>query len=258
MPLFDDWCDCDQQETGRKLLLRFTEKDSGRDMIAEQLPTIVRSHYDDLERVANAILELGYPGAAAIMAERLPRSPRARSGELGEILATELVEEKLNYKVPIRRLRYKDGREMALRGDDFIGIRVDDDNELRFLKGESKSRAILAAGVIAEARAALSKDNGRPSATSLLFVADRLMDAGGANEELGKKIRNEVAFRAVPAERIGHALFALSGNPATEALSTDLHNAGIERWHAVVHLRIEDHQAFIQGSYEEALDLGNG
>jgi hypothetical protein len=63
------------------------------------------------------------------------------SGELGEILATELVEEMMDYEVPVRRLRYKDGREMALRGDDFIGIRVNAAGNLHLLKGESKSRA---------------------------------------------------------------------------------------------------------------------
>jgi hypothetical protein len=38
-----------------------------------------------------------------------------------EILATELVEEEIGLRVPVRRLRYKDGRNMPMRGDDFIG-----------------------------------------------------------------------------------------------------------------------------------------
>jgi hypothetical protein len=78
-----------------------------------------------MDRIAEDIRALGFVGAAAVLAERLPRTPRARSGELGEIFATELVEEELGFEVPVRRLRYKDCREMALRGDDFIGVRVD-------------------------------------------------------------------------------------------------------------------------------------
>jgi len=257
VPLFDEWCDCDHQEDGRKHLRRLTERDDGRAAIADRLPDLVRSHYDDMARIADDIRELGYPGAAAILAERMPRSSRARSGELGEILATELVEEQLGFSVPIRRLRYKDGREMALRGDDFIGVRVDGTGDLHFLKGEAKSRANLAGATISEARAALSRDNGRPTATSLLFIADRLMENEGEGAILGRSIRNEVANRAVPPTRIDHALFTLSGNAAPQALRDDLQAASPERTHNVVHLRIPDHQDFIRLTYEGALALGN-
>jgi hypothetical protein len=57
-----------------------------------------------------------------------------------------------------------------------------------------------------EARAimvALSRDDGRPTATSLLFIADRLMEREDDKAILGRTIRNEVASRAVPAARIG-------------------------------------------------------
>ncbi len=231
---------------------------AGRTCLAYiRVPIMYRCHYDDMARIADDIRELGYPGAAAILAERMPRSSRARSGELGEILATELVEEQLGFSVPIRRLRYKDGREMALRGDDFIGVRVDGTGDLHFLKGEAKSRANLAGATISEARAALSRDNGRPTATSLLFIADRLMENEGEGAILGRSIRNEVANRAVPPTRIDHALFTLSGNAAPQALRDDLQAASPERTHNVVHLRIPDHQDFIRLTYEGALALGN-
>src|SRR5947209_3882011 len=118
MALFEPWCQCEHTATGSKRLLKYTEKTGGRDKIKASFPPILRSHYDDVDRIVEDIAQLGYDGAAALLAERMPRSDRARSGELGEILATELVEENLGYRVPIRRLRYKDGREMALRGDD--------------------------------------------------------------------------------------------------------------------------------------------
>ncbi|MGH3851235.1 MAG: Hachiman antiphage defense system protein HamA, partial [Pseudonocardiaceae bacterium] len=232
-------------------------REGGRALIAVDLPNCIRSHYDDMERIAEEIRELGYPHAAAILAERMPRSARARSGELGEILATELVEEQLGYKVPVRRMRYKDGREMALRGDDFIGVRVDVEDNLHFLKGESKSRAALAKATITEARTALSKDGGRPTATSLLFIADRLMDHADERRTLGRQIRNEVATRAAPAVRVGHMLFTVSGNAAPQALQDDLQAADIVRPQISVHLRLEDHQAFINNTYERALALGN-
>jgi hypothetical protein len=255
--LYPPWCDRNIQDQGDKQLWRLSERDGGRVAVEAILTTRIRSHYDNLDVIAEDVRELGYPGAAAILAERMPRSIRARSGELGEILATELVEEHLEFEVPIRRLRYKDGREMALRGDDFVGIKLDAQQNLHFLKGESKSRANLANATILEAREALSRDDGRPTATSLLFVADRLMEGEGERRQMGRRIRNEVASRAAPHGRISHMLFTLSGNATPQALHDDLAAADLVRPHISAHLCIEDHQAFIQEYYERALALGN-
>ncbi|MGK0129809.1 Hachiman antiphage defense system protein HamA [Pseudomonas aeruginosa] len=255
--LYPPWCDREVGEDNGKQLWQLTERQGGRAASEATLTACIRSHYDHLDQIADDVRELGYPGAAAILAERMPRSIRARSGELGEILATELVEEQLEFQVPVRRLRYKDGREMALRGDDFIGVRLDEEANLHFLKGESKSRTSLTGTTIAEARSALSKDGGRPNATSLLFVADRLLEGEGERRALGRKIRNEVASRAASPARISHMLFTLSGNAIPQAQRDDLAAADGNHPHYSVHFRIADHQAFIRACYERALALGN-
>lgn len=257
MPLFDDWCESVRVENGSKLSIRLVEKHAGRAAVMQQLPAVVRSHYDDVIQINEDIAALGFAQAAAILAERLPRTARARSGELGEILATELIEENLGYRVPVRRLRYKDGREMALRGDDFIGLRIEGNGAIHIAKGESKSRANLSAATVGEARTALSRDAGRPTPTSILFIADRLMERQGAEEALGRALRNDVAAKATPPAQIAHILFTMSANAPPTALDTDLANAGTERPHVVIHLRIADHQEFIAHSYEEALNLGD-
>lgn len=257
MALFADWCNCQKTDSGTKHLLKYTEKEGGRDAINAALPAVMQSHYDDAQRIADDIEALGFKKASELLAERMPRTKKARSGELGEILATEVVEEELGYRVPIRRLRYKDGREMALRGDDFIGIDVDGEGKLKFAKGESKSRLNLSLATITEARGALSRDAGRLTATSVLFVADRLMDGVGDNAALGRAIRNEVVTRAVPMARIAHVLFTVSGNAAPQALADDLQAAEVGREHVTLHVHIPDHQDFIKSSYEEALKLGD-
>lgn len=258
MPLFDDWCENDEERENRKRLWKLTEKADGRENILSDLAQTVRSHYDALERIAVDVEELGYEAASAILRERLPRGKKARSGDLGEILASELIEEKLSFDVPVRRMRFKDGREVALRGDDFIGVAYDEEQDrLRLLKGESKSRMILGKGTIAAARAALNRNGGRCTPASLLFVADRLLDRGGDQEALGKVIRAEVANRALPLSRTVHVLFTVSGNAPPNALAEDFEALGQERRQLVVNLRIEDHQEFIEEIYEEAADLGD-
>jgi Cap4 SAVED domain len=125
MALFDKWCETAKKQNKRKHLWSLTERTGGRQLTEDPLVQAVRSHYDSQERIADTVQSLGYEKASRILRERLPRTLRARSGDFGEILATELVEESLGFTIPIRRLRYKDGREMALRGDDFIGIGFD-------------------------------------------------------------------------------------------------------------------------------------
>jgi hypothetical protein len=256
--LFDDWCTLARDENGEKRLWRLAEKENKRARVRLRLVEIVRSHYDGLDRIADDVDALGYEGAAKILRERLPQTRRARSGELGEILAAELVEEKVGFRIPVRRLRYKDGRDMALRGDDFLGIATDDEDRLRLLKGESKSAATVGKKTVGNARKALSSHDGRPTPISLLFVADRLIEAEGAEGELGRLLRNEVAEKSIPPSRIDHALFTLSGNDPTGLLTEDLEGADSKHGHTVVNLRIEDHQDFIADIYDGALALGDG
>ena len=259
MPLFDDWCDNEEEANQKKRLWKLTEKDEGRSAILDSLAETVRSHYDFLERIADDVEELGYDGASAILRERLPRGKKARSGDLGEILASELTEERLGFEVPVRRMRFKDGREVALRGDDFIGVSYDKERDrLRLLKGELKSRLSLGKATITTARKALNRDDGRCTPASLLFVADRLMDRGGDAEALGKIIRQEVVRNALPPSRIGHVMFTMSGNEPPDALTEDYEALDQNRRQLVVNFHIEDHQDFIAEVYEEAGDLGDG
>jgi hypothetical protein len=257
MSLFDDWCDKDETKDKKKKLWKLTEKDGGRAKIKAKLVKTVRSHYDSLERIAADIKTLGYDAAARILAERMPQGKKARSGDLGEILASELTEQALNFNVPVRRMRFKDGRELALRGDDFIGVAYDEDDKLWLLKGESKSRAKLGKTTITEAREALNRYSGRCTPLSLLFVADRLLDRGGDDEALGRTIRDEIANKSLPPSRIDHAFFTLTGNGAPQVLLDDYETLGQQRLQTVINVHIEDHQEFIADVYEEAGDLGD-
>ena len=155
--MFDCWCEINKnQHNDKKTFFALNEKGVGRAMVENKIIQKTRSHYDDLENITSDIKRLGFPKAAAILGERLPRTLRAQSGEMGEILATEFIEFQTEFYVPVRRLRYKDGREMALRGDDFIGLGKNENKKLLFLKGEAKSGQSIANAVIVKARKKLS------------------------------------------------------------------------------------------------------
>lgn len=158
--LFNHWCGKREIQDNRKHLWILVEKRGGRDEIRDRLAETMRSHYERLDRIADDVARLGYEGAAELLRIEMPQSAKARSGELGEILATELVEEETPFRVPVRRLRYKDGRDMALRGDDFIGAAYDADDKLWLLKGEAKSNKMLGKTTITQARKALCRHDG--------------------------------------------------------------------------------------------------
>lgn len=257
MALFKAWCADTKEKSKKKTFRTYSEKEGSRAAVLAQLGEAVRTHYDQADRIADDVARLGYDGASEILRALLPQSKRARSGDLGEILASELVEEDLGFRVPVRRMRFKDGCEVAIRGDDFIGVGHDSDEKLWLLKGESKSRANLGNATIAEAREALNRYGGRCTPNSLLFIANRLLASADKDDvNLGRTIRDEVGLKALRANRIDHMLFTVSGNAPAAKLQKDLEEAGDDRNQHVVSLHIEDHQAFIAEVYEEAMKLG--
>ena len=101
MALYEEWCDATKQRDKKKLYWCYTEEEGGRAKIAGAFARTVRTHYDRAERIAEDVDRLGYAGAAKILRKRLPTRPSARSGDLGEILASELVEEETGFRVPL-------------------------------------------------------------------------------------------------------------------------------------------------------------
>lgn len=259
MGLYNRWCDATKAKDKRKSYWTYVEKDGGRDEIRDDLAETIRSHYDRLERIAEDVDRLGYKVAAKILSEAMPQTPRGRSGDLGELLATELVEEEIGLRIPVRRLRYKDGRNMAMRGDDFIGAGyAGNDDKLWLLKGEAKSNKVLGKTTIESARKVLDRDSGRCTPDSLLFVANRLLESNDPSDlALGRDLRDEVGLKSLSAGRIDHMLFTMSGNGPHGSLKDDLDVTGTNRDHYVVNIHVKDHQDFIAAMYEEAKKLGD-
>lgn len=244
---FDEWLEVRDGtiQRHRKILLR--EKDGARGAILDDLRNVVRSHYVSPETMAARLKQLGADKTAELLREHLPTKKGSRSGDLGEILATEFVTRKLAYEVPILRIRWKDGREMALRGDDVVAFRKDENDGLSFLKGEAKSRASLTPDVVRQAADALDQDHGRPGRHSVLFVAERLRDQGA--HEIANLLEGAV-LNSFSGCKVEHLLFTLSGNSPDAHLSNHLKALRSGRRRYAVGLQIADHSKFIQEIYE--------
>lgn len=214
---------------------------------------IVPAHYASEEHVARALARLGKPRSAALIESKLPTTKQIRSGDLGEIYATEWIDAHSGFRAPIKRLRWKDHRNMAMRGDDVIAIQLDVKTQrLRFLKTEAKSRAKLTAKVLAEARAGLDKDGGLPSAHALAFISERLVDMQ-KDLPLADAIDDALLKHTIPAQSVTHLLFVFTGNAPENLLTTALQNytGKIGQWGLGLH--VDGHAKFIGAIYDKVI-----
>ena len=219
MVQFNDWCDFADTPIGNHHMRVMTGRPANSATGVQVTATAVPAHYAAEERIARALARLGKAGAAKMITDLLPQTPQIRSGDLGEIYATEWINAHSGYRAPIKRLRWGDHRDMAMRGDDVIGMILDPATQrLRFLKTEAKSRAVLRAKTLEEARTGLDKDGGLPSSHSLSYISARLMELG-TDMPLVDAIDDALYRHGVPPESVKHLLFTYSGN-SPQALLT--------------------------------------
>ncbi|KAF1037016.1 MAG: hypothetical protein GAK33_03500 [Burkholderia lata] len=257
MPQFNDWCLSVDGMVGNHFCRVMTGQAGNLAIGIQATAAIVPGHYASEEQVARALARLGKPAAAALIHGKLPTTKTIRSGDLGEIYATEwIAAQSGGFRAPIKRLRWKDHRNMAMRGDDVIGILQDANTQrLHFLKTEAKSRVTLTAKVLTEARAGLDKDGGKPSPHALSFISARLVELN--NLPLADAIEDALLKHGIPSQNVRHLLFTFSGNAPDALLTAALqaYPGPITQWG--VGLRVEGHADFIGAVYDRVIADAN-
>lgn len=227
----------------RHSLSLFVEQATIRNADLATISDMVRGHYVDDVTTASRLQALGAIATAELLREDLPTKSKSRSGAMGEIIATEIAEQRIGWRVPVRRLRWTDGRDSALRGDDIIGVKVSRHGQISILKGESKSRAGSIASVIGDACLALDRDRGRPMRHTVLWIAKRLREA--QEDDLALKLEKATlnSFRGV---EVQHLLFMLTGTGPDRILQDHLVAIATKRRiRHVVGVWVQDHAAFV-------------
>jgi hypothetical protein len=254
---FNDWCMSVDEPIGNHHRRVMTGQAAHLAVGIQATAAIVPSHYASEEQVARALARLGKPAAAALIESKLPTTKQIRSGDLGEIYATEWIDAHSGgYRAPIKRLRWRDHRNMAMRGDDVIGILQDPQSQrLQFLKTEAKSRAALTTQVLTEARTGLDKDGGLPSAHALHFISARLLELD--NLPLADAIDEALLKHGIPPQSVRHLLFTFSGNAPDAMLAASLqaYPGPINQWGIGLH--VEGHGAFIGAVYDRVISNAN-
>jgi hypothetical protein len=158
----------------------------------------------------------GFDKVAKTIENSLPKNKRVRSGDVGEVLATEYLIEETRYQVPIKKLRWKDDREVAMRGNDVIGVNVGGKAPI-VAKVESKSRGNASAATVAEAAKGLDAHGGRPNPSTLGFIAKRLLEQGrDAEAAVFEHMQTEGSLKE---NDIEHVVFVFSGNDPSAVLA---------------------------------------
>lgn len=213
---------------------------------AEQIP----DQYAGRDRIAAVLAELGKPAAAEYLRGKLPATKRTRSGDLGEIIGAKYAALELGFRV-VERLRWKDHREMSMRGDDLVGVRADATGTLELLKGEVKSRAKLGTATVTEADVALRRDRGRPSPHALSFVADRLHELG--EHTLANLVDTAQLTARISQRQVVQLLFTFTGNDPRNLLRTNTTAYRGRARRLAVGLQVSEHQAFIANVYSKVI-----
>ena len=246
---FEAWCETAEEVVSGHNLKVLSMPDGNFNNASELVAAAVPAHFASEEQMSRILERLGKPKAAAYLREKLPQNTNIRSGDLGEILATQYIDECTEFNAPIRRLRWKDHREMAMRGDDVIAITFPTGNaEIQFLKSEVKSRVALATSVVEEAREALDSCGGLPSPHALSFVSDRLHETG--HHELADLIDLAQLQDGITKEQVHHLLFVFCGNAPTAFLKVNLEGYAGTIPQNAVGLRVVRHQQFIAAVFE--------
>jgi hypothetical protein len=238
---FDDWMDQHRPDPSAADLVVLREKSKVDAAVESAIRQAAMDHLVGIEILKRIG---GYPEAEAFIRNKVPTDKRAMSGDLGEILASEYIEQCTDFEVPIKRLRWKDDRNMAMRGNDVLAIALSE-SKCRLLKAESKSRMRLHAGVVSEAVDGLAKHSGRPNPSSLAFISARLRDQG--NDRLAT-VFEQLQSGQLKAETVEHLVFTFSGNDPTEHLKQHIAAKRARRRH-LVGCVVAEHQNFIKRTF---------
>jgi len=221
--------------------------------LVKELIEILPDYYIDPLSMASTLERLGKPAAAAKLRIKLPQVTKIRSGDIGEILTTNYIDEATVFSVPIKKLRWKDHRNMAMRGDDVIGVLVNQENQtIKFLKAEAKSNQSLSRNVLSKARDELDLDEGLPAPHALEFVAERLRETG--SQALADLIEKAQLVDGIGNSQVEHLLFTFTAsNPETlQKEAFEGYSGNIKQ--SSVGFQVSNHQELIGSVYQGVLD----
>ncbi|GAA0651196.1 hypothetical protein GCM10010174_88610 [Kutzneria viridogrisea] len=250
MANFRSWCTVGEPvRVGGHLasVLESFDENTGVATLSADLPnTYAKS--GALARIAD---RLGKNAVAEHLRNKLPTTANARSGDMGEILATAYLHEERECVVGPSRLIERDHQEWAMRGDDALGAKLGSDGKIRIIKVESKSRVKLDKGTVAEARKGLARNDELPSPQSLAQFAERLLST--SDSDVGEAVLTLQLQEGIRSDHVDHLMFLFTSSDPSKYVTADLEAYGGSVSQLTITLRVQGHQEFIRDAYEKVI-----
>lgn len=224
---------------------------TGISALAASLP----SAYAEPKSLALIAERLGKEGVAKFLRNKLPATASARSGDVGEILATSYLDDERGFVVGPSRLIQRDHQEWAMRGDDVLGARLDSDGKLRIAKAEAKSRVRVDEKTVKAAREGLARNDELPSPHSLTQFAERLLLT--ADSPIGEAVLEMQLSDGVRPNRVTHLMFLFTGGDPSTYVAADLDAYSGSVPQLAITLRVKGHQKFIKDAYDQVTAGGS-
>lgn len=250
MTMFDGWCSkaaltsIAAHEVGT---IDSHDDPAGVALLVDKLP----GAYADTTALTLIAERHGKPGLAVFLRNRMPTKKSARSGDMGEILATAYLEEERGYIVGPSRLIDRDHQEWAMRGDDVLAARVDDQSELHLVKAEAKSRVTVGPATIKAARDGLARNDEMPSPHSLSQFATRLLKT--SDREVGEAVLDLQLTDGIRPRQVDHLMFLLTSSDPSAHVRADLQAYTGAVPQLAVTVRVQHHQKFINDAFDEVV-----
>jgi len=244
---FNDWCTFGTLVPiggNQAAVLESYDDAKGSATLAASLPNA----YAESDSLAMVAERFGKEGVAKFLRNKLPTKASARSGDMGEILATAYLHQECGYAVGPSRLIQRDHQEWAMRGDDALGAMLDSKGQLRITKAEAKSRATMGDGTVKAARQGLARNDELPSPHSLTQFAERLLPT--ADSYIGEAVLTMQLSDGVRPDRVGHLMFLFTASDPSAHVAADLKTYSGSVSQLTVTLRVNGHQGFIKDAYD--------
>lgn len=206
------------QRTGYTRFLHrpVAERAEVRREIEDHLSEALLDHHVAPEAVSGALRRRGFRRAAEYLTSRLPADDRTRTGNFGEVLASEHLRQRYGYQMPVFKLRFMDNPRMPMRGEDLVAFRLDGRQRITALcVGESKALQEFDARQVEEAHERL-KQAYRPHPVSLLLISNILHEKGDSLADQVDAILETLGTRPVRRE---NWIFIFTGNRPRDPFS---------------------------------------
>lgn len=246
---FTIWCDPQEDEPVGKHTASVLVSNDDAAGIAAAVKIMPKSYArkKNLKRIAK---RRGKKGVAKLLSNKVPKTQSSRSGDMGEILGTVYLKDRMGYTTGPSRLIERDHQEWAMRGDDILGARCNQQGELELAKVEAKSRAQAEEATITEARTGLLRNGDLASSHSLTQFAERLLKK---HDALSDAVNDMLQNDGLRPGMITHVMFIFAGNHPISHVRSDLNAYKGKVTQKAITVRVVAHQDFIRTSYETVL-----